>query len=56
MVWLLLLVGIQILGFGFTLTRLGYDEWQQWRASRTARAKKDRQSSKECESWNTATT
>jgi hypothetical protein len=56
MVWLVLLGGIQILGFGFTLTRLAYDEWQQWRESRTARAaKRDRQSSKEYESWNTAT-
>jgi hypothetical protein len=34
MIWLYLIGGIQILGFGFTLTRLAYDEWQQWRASK----------------------
>ena len=57
MVWLVLLGGIQILGFGFTLTRLAYDEWQQRRASRMAPAVTgDRQSNVEYESWRTATT
>ena len=57
MVWLVLLGGIQILGFGFTLTRLAYDEWQQRRASRMApAATEDRQSNVEYESWRTATT
>ena len=37
MFWLSLIVGIQFLGFGITLGRLAYDEWQQWRASRNAR-------------------
>jgi len=57
MVWLVLIGGIQILGFGLTLTRLAYDEWQQWRLSRTAPAAKEgRQSRVEYESWRTATT
>jgi len=29
MIWLVLLAGIQILGFGLTLARLAYDEWRQ---------------------------
>jgi hypothetical protein len=33
MFWLTLIVGIQLLGFGITLVRLAYDEWQQWRIS-----------------------
>jgi len=57
MVWLILLGGIQILGFGFTLTRLAYDEWQQRRASRTApAAMEDRPSQVEYATWRTATT
>ena len=57
MVWLILLGGIQILGFGFTLTRLGYDEWQQSRASRmTPAAKEDRPRRVEYATWKTATT
>jgi len=57
MIWLILIGGIQILGFGFTLTRLAYDEWQQWRLSRKAPvAKEDRQSQVEYESWRTVTT
>jgi len=36
MFWLSLIVGIQFLGFGITLVRLAYDEWQQWRISREA--------------------
>ena len=36
MLWLVLLGGMQILGFGFTLARLVFDEWQQRRASRRA--------------------
>ena len=57
MVWLVLIGGTQILGFGFTLTRLAYDEWQQRRLSRkAAAAKEDRQSRRECESWRIATT
>ena len=57
MVWLVLLGGIQIVGFGFTLTRLAYDEWQQRRASRMAPAvTEDRPSNVEYESWRTATT
>jgi len=56
MVWLVLLGGIQIVGFGFTLTRLAYDEWQQRRASMAPAATEDRQSNVEYESWRTATT
>jgi hypothetical protein len=57
MAWLVLLGGIQILGFGFTLTRLVYDEWQQRRASRMApAAMENRQSQVEYASWKTATT
>jgi hypothetical protein len=57
MIWLILIGGIQILGFGFTLTRLAYDEWQQWRLSKeTPAAKEGRQSQVECASWRTATT
>lgn len=52
MVWLVLIGGIQILGFGFTLTRLAYDEWQQRRLSReTPAAKEGRQSQVEYASW-----
>lgn len=35
MIWLILACAIQILGFGFTLTRLAYDEWQASRVSGT---------------------
>jgi hypothetical protein len=57
MIWLILIGGIQILGFGFTLTRLAYDEWQQWRLSKeTPAAKEGRQSQVEYASWRTATT
>jgi hypothetical protein len=57
MIWLILIGGIQILGFGFTLTRLAYDEWQQWRLSReTPAAKGGRRSQVEHASWRTATT
>ena len=57
MVWLVLIGGTQILGFGFTLTRLAYDEWQQSRLSRRPpAAKQDCQSRVEYESWRTATT
>lgn len=57
MVWLVLLGGIQILGFAFTLTRLAYDEWQQRRASRMApAAKENRQSQVEYATWRTAIT
>jgi hypothetical protein len=57
MFWLYLLGGIQILGFGFTLTRLAYDEWQQSRASRKVpAAQEDRHSEVEYATWKTATT
>jgi hypothetical protein len=57
MVWLIILGGIQILGFGFTLARLAYDEWQQKRASRRPpAAMEDRQSPTEYGSWRTVTT
>ncbi len=57
MVWLVILGGMQILGFGFTLTRMAYDEWQHKRASRTApAAMEDRQNKVEYASWRTATT
>ncbi|HVW74969.1 MAG TPA: hypothetical protein VHC39_15135 [Rhizomicrobium sp.] len=57
MVWLILIAGIQILGFGFTLARLACDEWRQRRASRMApAAMEDRQSQVEYASWRTATT
>jgi hypothetical protein len=55
MVWLVLVGGIQILGFSFTLTRLAYDEWKQWRLSRTAR-EEGRRNDAECPTWKTATT
>jgi hypothetical protein len=57
MVWLIILGGIQILGFGFTLARLAYDEWQQKRASRrSTAAMEDRQNPMEYGSWRTVTT
>lgn len=56
MIWLYLIGGLQILGFGFTLTRLAYDEWQQSRMSRKAAAMEDRQSQVEYATWKTATT
>jgi hypothetical protein len=57
MAWLVLIGGIQILGFGFTLTRLAYDEWQLRRLSPEARAAKEGgQSQVEYASWRTATT
>jgi hypothetical protein len=57
MVWLVILGGMQILGFGFTLTRMAYDEWQHKRASRTApAAMENRQNKVEYASWRTATT
>ena len=57
MVWLVLKTGIQILGFGFTLIRLAYDEWQRARisAANPGAGKSDR-SRLECEPWRTATT
>lgn len=36
MFWLTLIVGMQVFGFGVTLGRLAYDEWQQWRLSSNA--------------------
>ena len=57
MIWLYLISGLHILGFGFTLTRLAYDEWQQSRASKmTPAAKEDRHSEVEYATWKTATT
>jgi hypothetical protein len=57
MIWLYLIGGLHILGFGFTLTRLAYDEWQQSRASRmTPAAKEERPKQVEYASWRTATT
>lgn len=39
------------------LGRLGFDEWQQWRASRrTTATPEDRQKRVEYEPWRTATT
>ena len=57
MIWLYLISGLHILGFGFTLTRLAYDEWQQLRASKmTPAAKEDRHSEVEYATWKPATT
>ncbi len=57
MIWLYLVGGFQVLGWGFTLIRLAYDEWQQSRASeRAPAAQEDRPSEKEYATWNTATT
>jgi hypothetical protein len=57
MFWLVVLGGIQILGFGFTLTRLAYDEWKQKRSSRKAPvAMEDRRRAAEYGPWTTATT
>ena len=57
MVWLVLLGGIQILGFGLTLTRLAYDEWQQWRGSeRPQRDLEDPADQMEFEQWSIAAT
>jgi len=36
MFWLTLIVAVQFLGFGITLMRLAYDEWQQWRIRKEA--------------------
>jgi hypothetical protein len=56
MIWLFLVGGFQILGFGFTLVRLAYDEWRQWRASRAALAdREDRHSEVAYTTWKTAT-
>jgi hypothetical protein len=33
MVWLVLMTAFQVLGVAISLTRLAYDEWQQWRAA-----------------------
>ena len=38
MVWVVLIAGIQILGFAITLARLAYDEWKQWSVSRKGRS------------------
>jgi hypothetical protein len=57
MIWLYLIGGLHILGFGFTITRLAYDEWQQLRASKmTPAAKEDRHSEVEYATWKPATT
>jgi hypothetical protein len=57
MIWLVLIGGIQILGFALTLTRLAYDEWQQSRLSRKAPAvNEDGQNRVEYETWKTAKT
>ena len=57
MIWLFLISGLHILGFGFTLARLAYEEWQQSRTSRmTPAAKEDRHSEVEFTTWKTATT
>ena len=57
MIWLYLIGGLHILGFGFTLTRLAYDEWQQSRSSRmTPAAKKDCSLEVEYATWKTTTT
>lgn len=54
MIWLYLMGGLQILGFGFTLTRLAYDEWQQSRAFNIApAAQEDRHSGVEYVTWTT---
>ena len=55
-VWLAVFGGLQLLGLVFTLVRLAYDEWQQWRLSRKApAAMEDRPSQTEYASWKTAT-
>lgn len=53
--WLVFLSAIQILGFGFTLLRLAYDEWQQWQLSKIAAVSEDRQHNMELQSWEAAT-
>jgi hypothetical protein len=56
MVCLILFGGIHILGLGFTVIRLAYDEWEQWPASRMAvAAKEGRRGQVEYASWNIAT-
>ena len=56
MIWLYLIGGFQILGLGFTLARLAFDEWQQSRASRMPAAKEERHSEVEYATWKTAAT
>jgi len=58
MTWLVLIGGIQFLGFGFTLMRLALDEWQQWHAPAklSMAASEDRPQDKEFEQWNAAAT
>ena len=52
MIWLILVTGIQILGFAITLGHLAHDEW---RTSRN-RASEDRQIRMEIKPWRKATT
>lgn len=57
MSWLVLIGGIQILGFGFTLARLVSDERQLKRTSRITPADlEDRQHEMEFEPWRNAAT
>lgn len=56
MIWLYLIGGLHILGFGFTLTRLAYDEWRQSRASRMPAVKEGRPGEVEYATWKIATT
>jgi hypothetical protein len=55
MVLLVLVGGVQILGFSFTLARLAYDEWKQWRLSRATR-EEGLHNDAECPTWKAATT
>jgi hypothetical protein len=57
MVWIILIAGVQVLGFAITLAHLAYDEWQQARSSRTKwAALEDRQHNLEFEPWKATST
>jgi uncharacterized membrane protein YebE (DUF533 family) len=56
MVWLVLLTAFQVLGGAIALTRLAYDEWQQWRASRREKAAGAGSTRMEYEPWRATAT
>jgi hypothetical protein len=51
MVWLVVLSAFHVLGVAISLTRLAYDEWRQWRASRMQKAGEAGPARMEYEPW-----